>query len=155
MVKFLLSTFFTGNWFSVSLADMTPVDVEFPDVDQIIGSIGSFQSILGIWNSVIPTIGTSFFGKVETIRDGIAARFDYMVVRIQSAYSGAIQLVPFLIPDDYNPPNYEGTSEQATSPEEELSLFQDKRDVSQLCCLPYRMRCHCLNYCFSLRARRL
>lgn len=111
---------------------MTPVDVTFPDADQIIGSIGSFQSILGMWNSVIPSIGLGFFQNIETISNGIVARVNDMVLRITRAYSAAIQVVPFLIPDDYNPPSYEGTSQLATSPEEELSLFQEKRDVSQM-----------------------
>jgi hypothetical protein len=135
VTRWLLSTFFVGDWFTVSLSDITPVDVTFPDVDQIIGSIGSFQSVLGIWQSVISDIGMGFYQKVGTISTGIVARVDDMVLRITRAYSAAIQVVPFLIPDDYNPPSYNGTSELSTSPEEELSLFQDKRDVSQICFL--------------------
>lgn len=109
---------------------MTPVDVEFPDVDLIIGSIGPFENILEIWQGVMANLDSALFSKVGTITRGITARFNDMIVRIQRAYSGAIQLVPFLIPDDYDPPTYEGTSETATTPEEELTLFQDKRDVS-------------------------
>lgn len=109
---------------------MTPIDVDFPDVDEIIAGIGSFGSINGIWQSVIPSIGLGFYAKLGTITNGITGRFTDMVSRIQGAYSASMQLLPFLIPDDYDPPSYEGTSEQAISPEEELSLFKNKRDVS-------------------------
>lgn len=131
VTRWVIDTFFSGDWFRVSLADMTPVDVEFPDVDEIILSIGSFGSIDGIWKSVIPSIGLGFYAKLGSISDGISARFNDLVTRIQGAYSAAVQLIPLLIPNDYDPPKYEGTSQMATSPEEELSLFQDKRDVSE------------------------
>lgn len=111
---------------------MTPIDVDFPDVDEIIAGIGSFGSINEIWQSVIPSIGLGFYAKLGSITNGMAARFTDMVSRIQGAYSASMQLLPFLIPEDYNPPSYEGTSDQATSPEEELSLFKYKRDVSYI-----------------------
>lgn len=150
VTRWIIDTFFSGDWFRVSLADMTPIDVEFPDVDQIIASIGSFQSINGIWQSVIPTIGLGFYQKLGQIGDGITARFDDLITRIQRAYSASIQLVPLLIPKDYDPPSYAGTSDLATSPEEELSLFQEKRSVSPS--LGHLLRCCLLTNdgCFYL-----
>jgi len=143
VTQWIVNTFFHGSWFRVDLADMTPVDVEFPDVDQIIASIGSFQSIASIWQGVISSVGLGFYSKLGSISSGITARFDDLVTRIQLAYSTSVQLVPFLIPEDYNPPIYEGTSDLATSPGEELSLFQSKHEVSWLAIfflfVPYSM----------------
>lgn len=108
---------------------MTPVDVTFPDVDQIVPSIGTFQTMDVIWRSAFPSI-EGFYDNLKATTNRIQARFTDLITIVQNAYSASLLLVPMLLPDDYDPPNYKGTSDLATSPEEEVALFQDKRDVS-------------------------
>eukprot|EP00804_Cyclotella_cryptica_P023510 CCRYP_012162-RA/>CCRYP_012162-RA protein AED:0.10 eAED:0.10 QI:1559/1/1/1/0.75/0.4/5/1441/846 len=128
VTKWIIDTFFAGDWFYVSLSDMTPVDVTFPDINQIFTDIGTFKSIKDMWADVLPNID-DFYLKLGSVTDGINARFADLITRIQRAYSVSVQLAPMLIPDDYDPPIYEGTSDQATNPVEEVSLFEDKRDL--------------------------
>lgn len=41
-------------------------------------------------------------------------------------------LIPRILPDDYNPPNFSGTIDLGINPEEEVALYKNKTDVSAL-----------------------
>lgn len=129
VTRWIIDTFFAGDWFRVSLFDMTPVDVTFPDVDQVIGSIGSFQSIEVMWSKVVPDVN-SFHVNLGSTSESIKARFTAFIRGMQEAYSASVRLVPSMVPDDYDPPIYVGTSDLISNPDEEVTLFRDKSDVS-------------------------
>jgi hypothetical protein len=128
VTRWIIDTFFAGDWFRVSLFDMTPVDVTFPDVDQVIGSIGSFQSIDVMWSKVVPDVN-SFHVNLGSTSESIKARFTAFIRGMQEAYSASVRLVPSMVPDDYDPPMYVGTSDLISNPDEEVTLFRDKSDL--------------------------
>jgi hypothetical protein len=154
VTRWIIDTFFAGDWFHVSLSDMTPVDVTFPDINQTFTNIGTFKSINVMWVDVLPTID-EFYVNLGSVTDGINARFADLITRIQRSYSFSVKLAPSLIPDDYDPPVYEGTSDLATNPIEEVTLFEDKRDVSLFVVVIYFVQwkiesCNISSLCFNL-----
>jgi hypothetical protein len=121
-----------GDWFDISVTDLLPRNVNFPDVDVAVGKIGSFGSINTMWQKVLPKIDAYYasFGPVKT---RIKARFMSLIEGIMMNHSASVlDLIPRILPNDYNPPKFSGTVDIAINPEEEVSLYKNKTEVSAL-----------------------
>ncbi|KAL7434649.1 hypothetical protein ACHAXM_004243 [Skeletonema potamos] len=122
---------FTGKWwFHISATDFLAVDVAFPDVESIFTSIGSFDSIESLWSQVVPNVD-GYYDNLAYISDGIRARFNGMVDGIVDAYNSTVRLVPFSLPEDYDPPQFVGTMDVHSSADEEALLFVEKSKAFQ------------------------
>ena len=121
---------FTGSWFQISATDFLAVDVAFPDLDSIFASIGSFDSIDSLWSQVVPHVNI-YYDNLAYISIGMKARFDDMIDGLVDVYSSAVRLVPFSLPEDYNPPQYVGAIDFHNSAEEEALLFIEKSKAFQ------------------------
>jgi len=122
-----------GDWFDISVSDLIPRNVNFPDVDVAVGSIGSFGSINLMWQKILPKIDAydSSFGVVKTrIKTRITDMFeDVMMEHSVSVYG----LLPRIRPNDYNPPNFSGVDHLGINPGEELALYKNKTEVRAHC----------------------
>jgi hypothetical protein len=124
-----------GDWFDISVSDLIPRNVIFPDVDVAVGSIGSFGSINLMWQKILPKIDAyySSLGVVKTrIKTRITGMFeDVMMDSSVSVYG----LLPRIRPNDYNPPNFSGVDHLRINPDEELALYKNKTEVRAQCSL--------------------
>ena len=115
---------FTGSWFGISDTDFFPVDVEFPDVDGVVQGIGVFRKIDDLWEQITPKID-AFFSRIASLPFDIKTRFEALVNDINLRNSVKIfDLLELVLPDDYDPPTYQGTIRDDLRPAEELASFQ-------------------------------
>ena len=126
VITLAIVSLFTGKWFDISATDFLAVDVAFPDVDSIFTSIGTFDSIESLWSQVVPDVD-GYYDNLAHITDGMKARFDGLV----DAYNSTARLVPFSLPEDYDPPQYVGTTDVNSSAEEEALFFVEKSKAFQ------------------------
>jgi hypothetical protein len=122
-----------GDWFDISVTDLLPKNVIFPDVDVAVGNIGSFGSINAMWIQILPKINAYYsnFGPVKT---KIKARFTGLIEDIMMDHSiTVLNLIPRILPNDYNPPKFSGTIDIGINPQEEISLYKNKTEVSAVC----------------------
>jgi len=128
VTRWIVNTFFSGDWFHISLIDITPVDVSFPDVDSdILPKIGSFRSIEMQWNIAVPKIDV-FYADLDNVKMMAAKRVENVLDNLKNAASRAAGLVPNL-PDDYNPPKYVGLNDTVESLDDEVLLHRNKSKV--------------------------
>ncbi|KAL7456485.1 hypothetical protein ACHAWC_007981, partial [Mediolabrus comicus] len=81
-------------------------------------------------NQVAPEV-TIYYDKLAAISDGMKDRFDEMVDGIVDAYNSTVRLVPFSLPEDYQPPQYSGTIQVDSSADQEALLFVEKSKTFQ------------------------
>ncbi|KAL7541319.1 hypothetical protein ACHAXR_010802 [Thalassiosira sp. AJA248-18] len=118
-----------GSWFDISDRDFFPIDVNFPDVDIAIKDVGAFDSIDAMWQKVAPKFD-AFFTKVSSIPPTITARFEDLIDGIMMNHSmSVLDLIPQIVPDDYNPPTFIGTVELEINPKEVVSLYQNMSEL--------------------------
>jgi len=121
-----------GDWFDIGDRDFYPLDVEFPDVDLTVQSIGAFGSVSDMWEWVRPRV-LALFDTVANVERAIADRFDEVVEAILGNHSLSISdLIPDIMPNDYNPPIYVGTFELDIDPKEEIAAYRNKSEVGGL-----------------------
>ena len=61
----------------------------------------------------------------------IKARFMGLIEDIMMDHSVTVlDLIPRILPNDYNPPKFSGTIDIGINPEEEISLYKNKTEVS-------------------------
>jgi hypothetical protein len=121
-----------GDWFDISVMDLIPINVNFPDVDVAVGNIGAFGSINAMWRKILPKID-AYYSSFEPMKTKIKARFMGLIEGIMMDHSLAVlDLIPRILPDDYNPPKFSGTIDLGINPEEEVSLYRNKTEVSAL-----------------------
>ena len=119
-----------GDWFDISDRDFLPVDVNFPDVDIAIADVGAFDSINAMWAKVAPKFD-AFITSISRIPPTIKDRFEELIDDVMMKHSVALfNLIPNLLPDDYNPPKYIGTVALELNPKEEVSSYKNKSEVS-------------------------
>eukprot|EP00580_Thalassiosira_gravida_P018621 CAMPEP_0201663870 /NCGR_PEP_ID=MMETSP0494-20130426/5522_1 /ASSEMBLY_ACC=CAM_ASM_000839 /TAXON_ID=420259 /ORGANISM="Thalassiosira gravida, Strain GMp14c1" /LENGTH=991 /DNA_ID=CAMNT_0048142543 /DNA_START=479 /DNA_END=3451 /DNA_ORIENTATION=+ len=118
-----------GDWFDISDTDFFPIDVDFPDVDLTIESVGIFGSINAMWQTLVPKID-AFHGKLASIPQAIKIHYDDMIDAILLDHSIAVfNLISDIVPDDYDPPKYVGTVSLEIDPMEEVSSYRNKSDL--------------------------
>jgi hypothetical protein len=121
-----------GDWFDISVMDLIPINVNFPDVDVAVGNIGAFGSINAMWRKILPKID-AYYSSFEPMKTKIKARFMGLIEGIMMDHSLAVlDLIPRILSDDYNPPKFSGTIDLGINPEEEVSLYRNKTEVSAL-----------------------
>ncbi len=121
-----------GDWFDISVTDLIPINVNFPDVDVAVGNIGAFGSINAMWRTILPKID-AYYSSFEPTKTKIKARFMGLIEDIMMDHSLAVLgLIPRILPDDYNPPKFSGTIDLGINPEEEVSLYRNKTEVNAL-----------------------
>ncbi len=132
-----------GDWFDITVTDLIPINVNFPDVDVAVGNIGAFGSINAMWRKILPKIDAyySSFGPMKT---SIKARLVGLIEGIMVNRSVAVLgLIPRILPDDYDPPKFSGTINLVINPEEEVSSYKNKTEVSALNIRMTRAHAHC------------
>lgn len=128
VTRWIVNTFFSGDWFHINLIDITPVDVSFPDVDSdILPQIGSFPNVEMQWNLAVPKID-AFYVDLDNVKLMAAKRVENALNILKNAASRAAGLVPNL-PDDYNPPKYVGLNDTVETLEDEVLLHKNKSKV--------------------------
>ena len=115
---------FTGSWFGISETDFFPVDVEFPDVDVIVRGTGIVRKIDDLWEIVTPKID-AFFSRIASLPLDVKTRFETLVNDISLRNSVKVSdLLQLVLPNDYDPPTYQGTLRDDLHPAEELASFK-------------------------------
>ncbi|KAL9190088.1 hypothetical protein ACHAXT_007299 [Thalassiosira profunda] len=118
-----------GDWFDITAQDFLPVDVSFPDVNIAIADIGPFASIDAMWAKVAPRFD-ALFAKISPLGPTIRARFDDLIEGMMANLSVSIfDLIPSIVPDDYNPPKFVGTFQLEIDPQEELALYRNRSEL--------------------------
>lgn len=116
---------FTGSWFGIGETDFFPVDVEFPDVDAIVQGTGIFRKIDDLWEKITPKID-AFFSGIASLPSDVKTRFETLVNDVNLRNSVKIlDLLQLVLPDDYDPPTYQGTLRDDLHPAEEIASFQN------------------------------
>ena len=119
-----------GDWFDISASDFLPTDVTFPSVDLTFPNIGVFDSLDAAWRSIQPRIDR-FNSIIKTIPFGIKDQYSSLLYDLMMNHTITFSnLIPGIIPDDYNPPKYAGTIVVDIDPKEELKSYTEMSDVS-------------------------
>ena len=122
----------TGDWFEIGEADFLPLDVDFPDVDLTLESIGAFGSIDAMWEKVAPKLD-AFYSNLSAIPLRIRRRYNDFIEDIMMHHSVSLfDLLRGITLDDYDPPQYESALEIEINPEDEINLYKNKSEVSSL-----------------------
>ena len=101
-------------------------------MDVAVGNIGAFGSINAMWRKILPKID-AYYSSFEPMKTKIKTRFMGLIEGIMMDHSLAVlDLIPRILPDDYNPPKFSGTIDLGINPEEEVSLYRNKTEVSAL-----------------------
>lgn len=133
-----------GSWFDITNGDFYPIDVEFPDVDLAVINVGGFGNIDATWQQIVPKIH-DFYTLLGKVPNKIMDRFDAMIEGVLMDHSVSIfDLIPDIIPDDYNPPNYIGTFELEMNPKEEVVLYRNVSEVSEVNYIVVKMYPSCI-----------
>ena len=127
--RWIIDTFFSGDWFHISLADITPIDVSFPDVDEIVSRIGFPQSINVKWDEVVPDIDL-FYTNLESVSADTIERIEKILSKMKTTTTLTARMGPLMLPEDYDPPHYVSMSDNVNNLEEEVSLYKDKSEAS-------------------------
>ncbi|GMH86508.1 hypothetical protein TL16_g10570 [Triparma laevis f. inornata] len=106
-----------GDWYDMPLSDMYPVDINFPDAIEF----EDLPSIDGIWEKVAPALESMYVNMTDA---QIAAY--KMGMQWKQDVQEQLDKLPDPLPEDYNPPQYEGADESVTNVTAEKKRHQEK-----------------------------
>jgi len=118
-----------GDWFDINDRDFFPIDVNFPNVDVAVGNVGPFGSINAMWEMMQPKIG-AFYSRLALIPSRMKDRFGDVLETVLMEHSVSVfNLIPRILPDDYNPPTYVGNFLLDINPKDEVLMYKNKSEL--------------------------